>query len=139
MKRLIIDLDNTIAGPKTQSYDDCEPDLAVIEQMHRYRAMGFEIAIHSSRNMLTFGGNVGLITARTVPVIAAWLERHGVPYDEIWVGKPWCGTEGFYVDDRAIRPDEFKMLTPDQIAALLGDQVTGNEPIDTGPTEQGDS
>jgi capsule biosynthesis phosphatase len=23
------------------------------------------------------------------------------------VGKPWCGEEGFIVDDKAIRPDEF--------------------------------
>jgi capsule biosynthesis phosphatase len=53
------------------------------------------------------------------PVILAWLARHDVPFDELYVGKPWCGTEGFYVDDKAVRPSEFLALSPDEIAALL--------------------
>ena len=49
-----------------------------------------------------------------------WLQRHEVPFDEIYVGKPWCGHEGFYVDDKAIRPDEFAKLSYDQIKDLTG-------------------
>ena len=48
-----------------------------------------------------------------------WLARHQIPYDEIHVGKPWCGTEGFYVDDKAVRPSEFLALSHDEIHALL--------------------
>ena len=69
--------------------------------------------------MRTYQGNVGKIAAHTLPVIIAWLQRHDIPYDEIYVGKPWCGMEGFYVDDRAIRPSEFVALSFDEINALI--------------------
>lgn len=69
--------------------------------------------------MRTHENNVGKITAHTVPIIIEWLQKHDIPYDEIFVGKPWCGHEGFYVDDRAIRPDEFVRLSKPEIDALL--------------------
>ena len=125
MRRIVIDLDNTIAGPKADDYADCRADLDVVRRLREYKALGFEIVIHSSRNMRTYENNLGKITANTVPVIVDWLTRHNVPYDEIWVGKPWCGTEGFYVDDRAIRPGEFKALTYSEIGALL--EIAGAE------------
>ena len=43
----------------------------------------------------------------TLPIIKDWLLANNVPYDEIIIGKPWCGMNGFYVDDRAIGPSEF--------------------------------
>lgn len=133
MNKLIMDLDNTIAGPKpkTDDYMDCAPDHAVLQAMRTYKGMGYEIAIFTSRNMRTYKGNVGQINANTLPVIAAWLNQHDVPYDEIWVGKPWCGPKGFYVDDRAVRPDEFASMTPEQIQNMLKGPVSGNEaPVD---------
>jgi capsule biosynthesis phosphatase len=69
--------------------------------------------------MRTYQGNVGLINVHTLPVIVEWLRRHDVPYDEIQVGKPWCGHEGFHVDDKAIRPDEFAAMPHAEIARLL--------------------
>jgi capsule biosynthesis phosphatase len=120
MKRLIIDLDGTIAGPKAESYVDCTPDTEVIQKMRAYREAGFEIVIFTARNMRTYESSIGKINAHTLPVVLDWLNRYNVPYDEIIVGKPWCGTDGFYVDDRAIRPDEFKMLSRDEIDLLLG-------------------
>jgi capsule biosynthesis phosphatase len=134
MNKIIIDLDNTIAGPKRENYADCQPNRPVIAQMKAYKEMGFEIAIHTARNMRTYGGNVGRINVMTLPVITEWLDRYGVPYDEIWVGKPWCGPEGFYVDDRALRPDEFASMTPDEIRQLLAGPVSGNESGDVETT-----
>jgi capsule biosynthesis phosphatase len=49
----------------------------------------------------------------------AWLDRHQVPYDELHVGKPWGGKGGFYVDDKAIRPDEFTRLSYEEILAIV--------------------
>lgn len=118
-KRLVIDLDGTLTLGDTSDYTRVSPNPAVVAQVRLYKAQGFEIVIHSARNMRTHASNVGKITALTVPVIIDWLNRHEIPFDEIFVGKPWCGTEGFYVDDRAIRPDEFVKLTPEEIAALI--------------------
>jgi len=123
MKRLVFDLDGvlTIDDPG-RSYADREPNLPVIEKLRDYRAQGFEIVICSARNMRTFGGQIGKINANTLPVIIDWLRRHEVPFDEIHVGKPWCGTEGFYVDDRAVRPSEFVQLNLEEIQALIAGQ-----------------
>jgi capsule biosynthesis phosphatase len=69
--------------------------------------------------MRTYEGNVGKISAHTLPIIVTWLQEHDVPYDEIHVGKPWCGHEGYYVDDRAIRPSEFLKYSHEEIVDLL--------------------
>ncbi|HBC7113125.1 TPA: capsular biosynthesis protein, partial [Escherichia coli] len=68
----------------------------------------------------TYNSNIGKITAVTLPIIVEWLEKNNVPYDEIYVGKPWCGHEGFYVDDKAIRPNEFVNLSYNEIKKLTG-------------------
>ena len=120
MKRIVIDLDSTLAFRSAgQSYEEASPNLPVIARLAEYQRDGFEIVIHTSRNMRTHGGNVGKINVHTLPLILQWLERHAVPFDEVIVGKPWCGEEGFYVDDRAIRPSEFAALDLSQVNKLL--------------------
>ena len=118
MKRLIMDLDNTITLTENGDYRNAKPIIPVIEKLREYKAKGFEIVISSSRNMRTYKGNVGKINVHTLPIIMDWLERHNVPYDEIYVGKPWCWHDGFYVDDRAVRPDEFALMSYDEIRKL---------------------
>ncbi|HIF9340935.1 TPA: HAD-IIIC family phosphatase [Photobacterium damselae] len=119
MKRLIVDLDGTITQANTSDYKNVKPALDVIEKLREYHQQGFEIVISTARNMRTFEGNVGKINIHTLPIIVEWLEKYDVPYDEILVGKPWCGHEGFYIDDRAIRPSEFTHFTLDEINALI--------------------
>jgi len=124
MKRIVIDLDGTITAHETSNYEDVAPNLRVIEALRRYKADGFEIVIFSSRNMRTYEGEVGKINIHTLPVIMAWLERHDVPHDQVIVGKPWCGFEGFYVDDKTVRPSEFARMRHDEIQALLAAEKT---------------
>src|SRR3569623_745051 len=117
---LVIDLDGTLTQEgSAQRYEDVLPRQEIIEQVREYAAQGFRIAIMTSRNMRSFGNSVGRINAETLPVAIAWLKRHGVPFDEIHVGKPWCGPGGFYVDDKAVRPSEFRSLDKSQLADLL--------------------
>lgn len=126
MKRLIFDLDETLCSTINGDYVNSTPIWPVIEKLREYKANGFEIAISTSRNMRTYAGNTGKIAANTLPIILDWLKRHDVPFDEIYVGKPWCGTEGFYIDDRAIRPQELVDLSYAEIMQLIGkleDQV----------------
>ena len=119
MKKLVIDLDDTICSTQNGDYENSQPKPEVIAKMQDLQQQGFEICIHTSRNMRTYSGNVGKITANQVPIILSWLQRHNVPFDELVVGKPWGGHEGFYVDDRAIRPAEFVNNDLDGIYALL--------------------
>lgn len=119
MKRLIFDLDETITLSAHDGYANAVPNLALIARLRDYQRAGFEIVISTSRNVRTYNGNIGKINAHTLPVILDWLGRHGVPFDEIYVGKPWCGTHGFYIDDKAVRPSEFLRYSYDDITALL--------------------
>ena len=116
-----MDLDGTLTYDEPDlPYPERKPNLAVVEKLRVYRADGFRIAIHTARNMATHQGSIGRITALTVPVILEWLQRHDVPYDELHIGKPWAEKGGFYVDDRAIRPDEFVRLSHAEIMQLTG-------------------
>lgn len=119
MKKLVIDLDNTITQANTSDYKNVLPNHHVIKKMKHFKSQGFEIIIYTARNMRTFEGNVGKINVHTLPDILEWLQKNDVPHDEVIVGKPWCGHDGFYVDDRAIRPSEFCSMSIDEINTLL--------------------
>jgi capsule biosynthesis phosphatase len=119
MKRLIVDLDQTLTLGSDGDYGAALPNLPLIARLREYRAQGFEIAIHTSRNMRTYAGNVGKINAVTLPLAIEWLQRHDIPFDEIYVAKPWCGHDGFYIDDRAIRPSEFISSSYEELLALI--------------------
>ena len=113
--KIIIDLDDTICSTKNGDYENSIPKEKVIKKIKEYKNLGFEIIIYTSRNMRTYKGNVDLIKANTLPIIIKWLKKFNVPYDQIIVGKPWPSFGGFYVDDKAIRPDEFINLTYSEI------------------------
>jgi capsule biosynthesis phosphatase len=120
-KCIVLDIDGTLCPikPPEGDYGSLTPFEPMLAKLREYRKAGYYIILYTSRNMRTYGGNMGLIMANTAKLMFAWLDRHAVPYDEIHFGKPWASRVGFYVDDRAIRPDEFLSLTPQQIDALL--------------------
>ena len=120
MKKIIIDLDNTLTKDDSLfSYKDKKPKIEVVNKLKSYKSLGFAITIFSARNMKTFEGNIGIINVKTLPEIIEWLEKNDIPFDEVLVGKPWCGESGFYVDDKAIRPQEFVDLSYDEIKSLI--------------------
>lgn len=126
MKRLVFDLDLTLTaptGPGKVDYRNVPPALEMVAKLRDYKAQGFEIIILTARNMQTYQNSIGRINANTLPIIIDWLRQHDIPFDEIHVGKPWCGNEGFYIDDKAIRPDEFLNLSYAEICRLIGTEV----------------
>ncbi|ETT01346.1 HAD hydrolase family protein [Providencia alcalifaciens] len=124
MKKLIVDLDGTITEADTSDYTKVKPNHAVILKLREYKESGFQIVINTARNMRTHNSNIGKINIHTLPIILEWLNKYQVPYDEVIVGKPWCGHEGFYIDDRAIRPSEFVSLTFEEITTLIDKEKT---------------
>ena len=122
VRKLVVDLDDTITITEQGDYRHSKPIEETIRLLKQYKAEGFHIIIHSSRQMRTYEGQVGKINVHTLPVIIEWLTAHEVPFDEIIVGKPWCGFEGWYIDDKAIRPSEFHSKTKEQIEALLREE-----------------
>lgn len=108
-KVLVVDIDGTLCPVKRsgEDYADLPANTEMVEQVRAYKERGFRVILHSSRNMRSYDGNLGEINKHTLPVLLDWLHAHDIPFDEVHMGKPWAGHEGFYIDDRAVRPDEF--------------------------------
>ncbi len=118
---IVMDVDGTLCEIKTseQTYADVEPRHDVLARLKEYRERGWYVILQTSRNMRTYDGNVGRINAAMLPTLIQWLDQHDVPYDEVHVGKPWAGSSGFYVDDRAVRPSEFLRLPEEELMQLV--------------------
>ena len=121
---IVFDIDGTLCSIKKpdEGYDDLLPHPEMLVRLKEYRDRGFYVILSTARNMKTFNGNIGLINANTTKQLLGWLDRHEIPYDELHVGKPWPGRGGFYVDDKAIRPDEFMRLSYDEIMNVVGNE-----------------
>lgn len=123
MKKIVVDLDGTLTIESDAEYPDKEPNVDLVNKLREYAQQGFTITVLTARNMRTFDGNVGKINVHTLPDVINWLNKHNVPFDEVLVGKPWCGTDGFYIDDRAVRPDEFVNMSYGELQTLFKKEV----------------
>jgi capsule biosynthesis phosphatase len=122
-KRVVFDIDGVIAKKNDNfDYADRNPHPEVVERLREYDRNGYYIILYTARNMNTHEGRIGKINADTAKTLMKWLEDHEIPHDEIYYGKPWCGHEGFYVDDKAIRPSEFLEKDAEQIRKLLREE-----------------
>lgn len=117
---LIFDIDGTLCPIKEsqQAYEDIVPFQNMVDKLKEYKERGAKIVLFTSRNMNSYSGNIGLINAHTAKVILHWLEKNQIPYDEIIYGKPWPGINGFYIDDRSVRPDEFLRYSIEELNEL---------------------
>ena len=122
-KRIVMDIDGVLAKKDSdKDYSDRDVDEGVLSTLREYRDRGFYIILNTARNMRTHDGRIGKINAETAPKLLEWLDKYDVPYDEIHYGKPWCGHEGFYVDDKAIRPSEFENMSHEEIRELVEEE-----------------
>ncbi len=105
--KLIIDLDNTITvDHKSLGYDQKVVNSMVKEAIVASTEK-FDITIFTARNMKSLNGDLKKIHETTKPIALKWLEENQIPYDDIIFGKPYCGEEGHYVDDKNISIEEF--------------------------------
>ena len=120
MKNLVIDIDGTLTvSDSNKHYKDVKPNLELINKIHEYKGMGFQIILFTARGMRTYSGDKHQITKYTRPAIEKWLQKHSIPYDELIIGKPWCGQDGFYVDNRSLRPSEFINMNYNEVLDTL--------------------
>ncbi len=117
---LVFDVDGTLCPIKEtgEEYIDLPPDEEMVKRLREYKAGGARIVLLTSRNMRTYNGNLGLINANTAVVMQEWLKKNDIPYDEIYFAKPWPGHRGIYIDDRAVRPDEFLKYDFDELEEI---------------------
>tara|TARA_B100000902_G_scaffold275679_1_gene261444 strand:- start:3042 stop:3404 length:363 start_codon:yes stop_codon:yes gene_type:complete len=110
-KSIVFDLDDTICYTNHQykdaqlKYGEALPNEEMIAGMRKLKAEGFHITILTARRMLTHNGNIEAIIKDVGKITEDWLEQHGVPYDELVWGKPYC--THYYVDDKAMNLEDF--------------------------------
>ena len=100
-KRFCFDLDNTLVTyPKISGdYSSVEPIHKNIEYLKFLKENGNYIIIYTARRMKTHKGNVGAIISDVGRVTLDTLSRFGIPYDELFFGKPHAD---FYIDDLGV-------------------------------------
>lgn len=124
----VFDIDGTICPikKKDEKYEDLVPYKEIVEKMREYHDNGARIVLYTSRNMNSFDGDIGKINVVTAPILLAWLKKWDIPFDEIVYGKVWPGHNGYYVDDRAIRPDEFVKLSEEDYLKICNNSKLSN-------------
>lgn len=117
MNSIIFDVDGTICPirKENEEYKDLVPYSEMIDKMRELKENGFKIVLFTSRNMRSFENNIDMILKHTKPTLEEWLKKWDIPYDEVIYGKPWPGENGFYVDDRSVRPNDFLRYSIEEI------------------------
>ncbi|MEM9349087.1 MAG: capsular biosynthesis protein [Pseudomonadota bacterium] len=127
-KALVVDIDGTLCPVKGpgEAYADMVPEPLMLAKLRKLHAEGWVIILHSARGMRSNDGNPGKIMKNVGPGLLNWLAEHDIPFDELHLAKPWPAREGFYIDDRAVRPREFVELSLDELKALTErDSIAG--------------
>ena len=120
-KVVVVDVDGTLTVGEVDagSYANAGISVSMKGKLVHLQSEGYWIILFTSRNMRTHNGNIGAIIKHTAPTLINWLAHHEIPYDELHFGKPWCGHDGFYIDDRAVRPREFIENSLEQLNLMI--------------------
>jgi capsule biosynthesis phosphatase len=101
---IVFDVDDTILKTQNWDYENSRPKMEVIEGVRALKKAGWRIVLHTARGQGRSGGNIETVRDQVTKEIEDFCEKFQVPYDELILGKVWAH---FYVDDRAMRPEEF--------------------------------
>ena len=97
---LVVDLDGTICEHRYPAFG--APIAGAREALQRLKAAGYWIIIHTVRTSSYYRKvNMYDPEVNSPEVVSAYLQRHQIPFDEIWIhDKPVAMA---YIDDRSIR------------------------------------
>ncbi|KAL9129686.1 MAG: hypothetical protein Q9217_001928 [Psora testacea] len=107
-------------------YSTCPPIWRNIQLVRQLHEAGHHIIIQTARRMKTHKGNVGAVIADIGTITFQSLERYGIPYDEVFFGKPWADV---YVDDLAVHAN---MDTRREIGWIAEDEEKEKSTTKTG-------
>ena len=117
---IVFDLDDTISFTVDRDWENayCDPEMKA--KINRLYDEGWTIVIHTARGQISCDGNINAIYDKYHDLIIGWLNRNGVKFHELKFGKPLAS---FYVDDKALRPDEFKSLEIQKLSGGLSGAI----------------
>ena len=106
---IVVDFDDTLCIHPSEDKSDIlngEPNRNLIRKLVELKNAGIEIQIYTARGHLSTP-NREEAEKKYRPIIEEWLFYYKVPYDLISFDKPYAI---YYIDDKAIRPDELEFL-----------------------------
>jgi len=103
-KTLVVDIDGTLCEQTLggTDYALAGPRKDVITAINLAYVNGWKVVLYTARGMSTLTAAAADRAYRLMT--EEWLEDHEVMYQELRFGKP---PATYYVDDKAMRPDEF--------------------------------
>ena len=100
-KTIIVDVDGVIARKDHGgNYERAGPLSYGISQINALKELGYKIVLFTARYGDREQGCMQRQYNRGYLELVTWLQKHGVKYDEVWMGKP-AGV--MYIDDKAAR------------------------------------
>lgn len=103
-KTIVCDVDHTILFTENRDYENSVPNELVCEKLREARRKGWRIVLYTARGMGRSGGDISKVSGEVESEIVRFCDKFSVPFDQLVIGKPWGR---YYVDDKALRPDEF--------------------------------
>lgn len=94
--RICFDLDETLCTGKP--YKNAKPILANINFLKELKKEGHIIIIYTARGMGRSSSNAGAALKEIGALTFLQLDNWGIPYDELFFGKP---SADIYIDDKA--------------------------------------
>jgi len=116
MKRIIVDIDDTISFTTNRDWENAKPNLPLIKKLNELYDNGVEIIYETARGCLSFKGDRKKAEEYYRPIIEKWFKKYNVKYTELSFQKRLAD---YYIDDKAIKPDEFLKLDIQKIPGGL--------------------
>lgn len=109
---IVFDLDDTLCTTENRDYSNSKPIEPVVSGLRKLKDAGWTVIIMTARGMGRSGGDIESVREDVMNEVESFLHKYEIPYDHIQIGKPFSH---LYVDDKAIRPDEFANSVEDII------------------------
>lgn len=111
------DLDNTICITENKNYDNCYPDLTMVEKVNFLYDKGHKILIFTARGMGRFKGDIEKVYNEYFNFTEKQLKKWNVKYHKLILGKP---SYEIFIDDKNLSISEFKQKINPQYGILAG-------------------
>ena len=126
VKRLVVDVDDTILVTTAhRDYRNSIPNWPMINKLNALYDQGWEIIYHTARGMVSKDEDLDLIMEEVYPVLISWMSDHRVKFTEVRMMKPFGQ---YYIDDKALRPDEFLAMNFEEFEGRSGAKVFRSGP-----------
>lgn len=135
-KTIVCDIDDTISFTTNRDWENAKPNLQLINKLNNLHDEGWVINFYTARGSISF---VDRDDAEYYyrPIIEKWLKKNNVKYNLLSFEKPLAA---YYIDDKAIRPEEFIDLKIESLSGGLSGAIIerrGNKVYKTHPNSLG--